>query len=87
MAPSGKIVDACRVMEGRGFSKAKTKAALKDLLKVYDNCWEFISEDGYKVLFEAMLDREQEEKVLSYFIYVALFILYNFAVFGLLTGL
>ena len=86
MAPN-RIADACRAMESHGFSKTKTKAALKKLLKLYDNSWEFIIEDDYKVLFEAIKVKEQEEEVGFTFLCCVFYYFYQFMVFGLLNAL
>ncbi|XP_021828980.1 uncharacterized protein LOC110769339 [Prunus avium] len=57
-----KIADACRVMKRYGISGAKTKAALKELLKLYENNWELIVDDDYRVLLDVILDKNSEEE-------------------------
>lgn len=86
MAPNS-IVDACRAMKSHGFSKTKTKAALTKLLKLYDNSWEFIIEDDYKVLIEAIRVKEQEEEVSVTLLCCIFYYFCQFLVFGLLNAL
>lgn len=57
------IADACRVMKRCGISGAKTKAALKELLKLYENNWELIVDDDYRVLLDVILDKNSKEEV------------------------
>lgn len=54
MAPNPKIKKACKAMDF--FPEAKVKSVLKTLLKTYDNKWDFIEDDDYKVLLDALLD-------------------------------
>lgn len=70
MAPNKKIADACRAMEMYGIPKVKTKAVLRELLKLYDSSWELVVQEGYKVLLEVLLDRQQEEEVCFYLIFM-----------------
>lgn len=48
-------------MEDYGFAAKKVKAALKQLLKVYNDRWELIQDENYKVLLEFILEMQQEE--------------------------
>lgn len=57
------IADACSVMKRYGISGAKTKAALKELLKLYENNWELIVDDDYRVLLDVILDKNSKEEV------------------------
>lgn len=54
-----KIVDACRVMKSFGVTTAKTKTALKGLLKLYENNWELIEDENYRVLFDVLMPEEE----------------------------
>ncbi|XP_023645550.1 probable inactive histone-lysine N-methyltransferase SUVR1 isoform X2 [Capsella rubella] len=56
MAPNPKIKNACEAMKVFGVSEAKVKLVLKDLLKAYDNKWDFIEDENYKVLVDAIFD-------------------------------
>ncbi|XP_048333487.2 probable inactive histone-lysine N-methyltransferase SUVR2 isoform X5 [Ziziphus jujuba] len=64
MAPNKKIVvaDACRAMEQYGIPKIKTKAVMRELLKLYGTSWELIVQEGYKVLIDALFDKQEEEE-------------------------
>lgn len=61
-----KIVDACRAMKSFGITPAKTKTALKGLLKLYENNWELIEDENYRVLFDVLMP---EEEVYLYFLF------------------
>lgn len=65
MAPNKKIVvaDACRAMEQYGIPKIKTKSVMRELLKLYGTSWELIVQEGYKVLIDALFDKQEEEEV------------------------
>ncbi|CAB4268606.1 unnamed protein product [Prunus armeniaca] len=52
------MADACRAMKPFGISEGQTKAAVKELLKVYANSWEFIIDENYRLL----LDQKPEEE-------------------------
>lgn len=54
-----KIVDACRAMKSFGITPAKTKTALKELLKLYENKWELIEDENYRVLFDVLMPEEE----------------------------
>ncbi|KAH7522020.1 hypothetical protein FEM48_Zijuj07G0093600 [Ziziphus jujuba var. spinosa] len=64
MAPNKKIVvaDACRAMEQYGIPKIKTKSVMRELLKLYGTSWELIVQEGYKVLIDALFDKQEEEE-------------------------
>ncbi|KAJ1390312.1 WIYLD domain [Sesbania bispinosa] len=49
-------------MKEFGISKAKLKETVEDLLKVYCNNWEFIEDENYRVLMDAILERKDEVK-------------------------
>ncbi|GLT76617.1 hypothetical protein SLA2020_482690 [Shorea laevis] len=55
MPPSQKVAKACKAMKTFGIPNWKVKAALKELLPLYDNQWELIEDDNYKVLFDRMV--------------------------------
>ncbi|CAB4299046.1 unnamed protein product [Prunus armeniaca] len=55
---NSRMADACRAMKPFGISEGQTKAAVKELLKVYANSWEFIIDENYRLL----LDQKPEEE-------------------------
>ncbi|XP_062025672.1 probable inactive histone-lysine N-methyltransferase SUVR1 [Rosa rugosa] len=62
----GKIAKACRAMKEFGIAEVQTKAALKQLLEVYENNWDFIEADDYKELFNFIVPdnkKPNEERV------------------------
>ncbi|KAL1188852.1 putative inactive histone-lysine N-methyltransferase SUVR1 [Cardamine amara subsp. amara] len=68
MAPNPKIKKACKAMEI--FPEAKVKSVLKTLLKTYFNKWDFIEDEGYKVLLDegdaqATENKKKAEKMKS----------------------
>lgn len=73
-----KIVDACRAMKSFGITPAKTKTTLKGLLKLYENNWELIEDENYRVLFDVLMP---EEEVYLYFLFFNSVLLY--VLFGL----
>ncbi|KAM5574860.1 hypothetical protein ABKV19_014019 [Rosa sericea] len=67
MLPKGsKVAKACWAMKEFGIAEVQTKAALKQLLKVYEDNWDFIEADDYKELFNFIVPdnkKPNEEKV------------------------
>ncbi|XP_050373382.1 uncharacterized protein LOC126791032 [Argentina anserina] len=53
-----KTLNACGAMKTFGITPARTKTALKRLLKLYDNNWELIEDENYKVLFDVLMPEE-----------------------------
>lgn len=53
MAPNPKIKKACDAMKLFGIPEAKVKLVLKNLLKTYDNKWNFIEDEDYTVLMQS----------------------------------
>jgi hypothetical protein len=51
---------ALAAMRALGFSNKHSIAVLKRLLKVYNNNWELIEDESYRVLAEAILDHQQQ---------------------------
>ncbi|KAJ4822639.1 hypothetical protein Tsubulata_039380 [Turnera subulata] len=64
MAPNpNKMAEACKAVDFLGISEAIVKKKLRALLKLYDNNWELIAAEGYRVLADHLLeDNEQEDK-------------------------
>ncbi|GKV39158.1 hypothetical protein SLEP1_g46967 [Rubroshorea leprosula] len=62
MPPSQKVAKACKAMKPYGFPNWKVKAALKELLPLYDNQWELIEDDNYKVLFDRMVGEPKADE-------------------------
>lgn len=63
MAPiPERALVALKAMKAIGFPMHVAKPVLKNLLKVYDNNWEYIEAENYRVLADAILDA-QESKV------------------------
>ncbi|KAK1607220.1 hypothetical protein QYE76_030893 [Lolium multiflorum] len=54
-------VKACNAMKTLGFNRAKARKVVKRLFKLYDNNWEPIEEDNYRILIDAMLDEVSDE--------------------------
>lgn len=77
MAPNPKIKKACDAMKLLGISETKTRAFLRKLLKAYDNNWDFIEDEAYKVLLDAIFDEADAQVLFSllnhfsfYFIFI-----------------
>ncbi|GAB2265892.1 hypothetical protein Dimus_000923 [Dionaea muscipula] len=62
MAPNPRLSKACKVMGLLGIPSDVVKTVLKKLVKVYDNNWDFIEEEDYRVLTDAIFDGKQEQK-------------------------
>ncbi|KAK1260511.1 Histone-lysine N-methyltransferase SUVR4 [Acorus gramineus] len=66
MAPPQKVVQALNAMKAIGIPVQRAKPVLRDLLKVYENNWELIEEENYRVLADAIFetdDTKEEELV------------------------
>ncbi|KAK7301818.1 hypothetical protein RJT34_12694 [Clitoria ternatea] len=63
MAPTKqkRVAAACDILKEFGISKVRVKKAIDDLLKVYDDNWEFIEDDNYRVLIDALLEGKVEK--------------------------
>ncbi|KAK4425425.1 Histone-lysine N-methyltransferase SUVR4 [Sesamum alatum] len=61
MAPKAKIAKACKAMKNLGYSEKTVRPVVKELLELYENNWMLIEEDNYRVLAEAILDREEQK--------------------------
>ncbi|XP_028555664.1 probable inactive histone-lysine N-methyltransferase SUVR1 isoform X1 [Dendrobium catenatum] len=62
MAPSAQLQRAqaaVKAMKLIGFDQAKAKAVLKKLLKVYENNWEYIEAENYRLLADSILDDQE----------------------------
>lgn len=60
-----KAIAALNAMKAIGIPMQMAKPVLKNLLKVYENNWEYIEAENYRVLADAILDiQESQEKVL-----------------------
>ncbi|XP_020593651.1 probable inactive histone-lysine N-methyltransferase SUVR1 isoform X2 [Phalaenopsis equestris] len=62
MAPSAqtqRALSAVKAMKLIGFDQAKAKTVLKKLLKVYENNWEYIEAENYRLLADSILDDEE----------------------------
>lgn len=76
--------DACRAMKEFGISEVRTRAGVKELLKLYENNWELIVEDNHRVLLDFLLEgdtdnnKEEEEEEAEADEEVVLFSLSNF---------
>ncbi|KAJ4825527.1 hypothetical protein Tsubulata_025620 [Turnera subulata] len=58
MLPNPKIVRAYKVMRAIGIIEDRVKPVLKRLVKVYDKNWEFIDDDEYRALVDAIFEEE-----------------------------
>lgn len=56
-----RAASAFRSMKAIGISEDKAKPVLKKLLKLYDNNWALIEEENYRVLADAIFDRDELE--------------------------
>ncbi|XP_058101472.1 probable inactive histone-lysine N-methyltransferase SUVR2 isoform X2 [Magnolia sinica] len=56
-----RVVLAMQAMKAIGIPPQRVKPVLKNLLKVYDNNWELIEEEHYRVLADAIFDFQEEE--------------------------
>ncbi|KAL2463532.1 putative inactive histone-lysine N-methyltransferase SUVR2 [Forsythia ovata] len=61
MAPNPKAVKACKTLKGMGYSEKVVKPVLKNLLKLYENNWEFIEDENYRVLIDAIIESEENK--------------------------
>lgn len=62
MAPiPAKAMAALNAMKAIGISMQTAKPVLKNLLKVYDNNWEYIEAENYRVLADAILDMQESQ--------------------------
>ncbi|KAG6496762.1 hypothetical protein ZIOFF_044634 [Zingiber officinale] len=62
MAPvPAKAMAALNAMKAIGIPMQTAKLVLKKLLKVYDNNWEHIEAENYRVLADAILDMQESE--------------------------
>jgi len=93
MAPNLRIKKACDAMKLLGISETKTRAFLRKLLKTYENNWDFIEEDAYKVLLDAIFDEADAQVcffclITFYFLYLIVYIfsLSQFSFFDMSYG-
>jgi hypothetical protein len=54
-------VKACNAMKTLGFNRAKARKVVKRLFKLFDDNWEPIEEDNYRILIDAMLEDGNNE--------------------------
>lgn len=59
MAPNPRVADAFRAMKNLGITANVVKPVLKNLVKVYDNNWDFIEEENYRALVDAIFEKEE----------------------------
>ncbi|KAJ4826855.1 hypothetical protein Tsubulata_050790 [Turnera subulata] len=58
MPPNPKIVRAYKAMRAIGITEVRVKPVLKRLVKVYDKNWEFIEDEEYRALVDAIFEEE-----------------------------
>uniref|UniRef100_A0A7N0ZWC6 Uncharacterized protein n=1 Tax=Kalanchoe fedtschenkoi TaxID=63787 RepID=A0A7N0ZWC6_KALFE len=63
MPPDPRVVKAFRAVKELGIAEDVVKPVLKDLLRVYERNWQPIEEDNYRVLADAIFDRDDSRKV------------------------
>lgn len=63
MAPNPKVAKACKAMKDMGISQETGKAVLKRLLKLYDNKWNLIEDENYRVLLDSVFEYEEAKRV------------------------
>lgn len=73
---NSKIAKACRAMKGFDISEVETKAALKQLLEVYEDNWDFIEADDYKELFNFIVPDKKKLDEEVYILYYFLCVIY-----------
>lgn len=61
MAPNPRVADAFRAMKDLGIISESVKPVLKKLLKAYDNNWDFIEQENYRVLIDAIFEKDVEQ--------------------------
>ncbi|KAG1354014.1 Histone-lysine N-methyltransferase SUVR4 [Cocos nucifera] len=61
MAPKPQITKALNAMMDIGIPVHTTKPVLKKLLQVYENNWEYIEAENYRVLADAILDLQESK--------------------------
>nr|XP_010920299.1 probable inactive histone-lysine N-methyltransferase SUVR1 isoform X1 [Elaeis guineensis] len=61
MAPKPQITKALDAMKDIGIPVHTTKRVLKKLLQVYENNWEYIEAENYRVLADAILDLQESK--------------------------
>ncbi|KAL0414229.1 UNVERIFIED_CONTAM: Histone-lysine N-methyltransferase SUVR4 [Sesamum radiatum] len=65
MVSKAKIAKACKAMKTLGYSGKTVRPVVKELLELYENNWMLIEEDSYRVLVEAILDREEQKSQIN----------------------
>lgn len=65
-----KATDALNAMRAIGISKHTAKPVLKNLLKLYDNNWEYIEAENYRVLADAIFDMQESKASSPFFLFV-----------------
>lgn len=65
-----KATAALNAMRAIGISKHATKSVLKNLLQIYDNNWEYIEAENYRVLADAIFDMQESKASSPFFLYV-----------------
>ncbi|XP_024008310.1 probable inactive histone-lysine N-methyltransferase SUVR1 [Eutrema salsugineum] len=58
MAPDPRIKKACIAMKAFDIPESKVRPIIRQLRKSYDNKWNFIEQDNYRVLIDAIFDEE-----------------------------
>ncbi|GKU86220.1 hypothetical protein SLEP1_g768 [Rubroshorea leprosula] len=61
MASNAKVAQAYAAMREIGINEEKVKPVLEKLLELYENSWELIEEENYRVLADAIFDEEDTE--------------------------
>lgn len=72
--PKAKVLKACISMRGMGIPEEHVKPVLDDLANIYNNNWALIEDENYRVLVDAIFER-QEVKVHSFVL--CLLVLYS----------
>ena len=60
--PKAKVLKACSSMRAMGIPEEYVKPVLDDLANIYENNWALIEDENYRVLLDAIFER-QEVKV------------------------
>lgn len=59
MAPNPRVADAFRAMKSLGITADVVKPVLKNLVQVYENNWDFIEEENYRALVDAIFEKQE----------------------------
>lgn len=59
--PRTKLERAYKTMQALGYSQDGVEAVLKSLLDLYDKNWQHIEDEQYKILVDAILEKQESK--------------------------